>query len=54
MINWLMANIGTIIIAAIIAGILAAVVVKLVRDKKSGKCPGCECASCPKSSDCKH
>ena len=44
--NW-----GTVIVGLIVLCIVAAIVVKLVRDKKKGKCPGCDCgcAGCPVS-----
>ena len=44
--NW-----GTVIVGLIILCIVAAIVFKLVRDKKKGKCPGCDCgcAGCPVS-----
>ena len=36
-------NIGTIVVALILAGVVAAIVVKIVRDKQKGKCVGCDC-----------
>ena len=48
--NW-----GTVMVGLIILGIVAAIVYKLVSDKKKGKCPGCDCgcAGCPMSDgDC--
>ena len=54
MISFLTQNIGTIAVGLIIAGIVAAVVIKIVRDKKRGKCVSCDCgcAGCPKASSC--
>ena len=37
MINWITANIGTIVVALIVAGILAAIILSIVKDKKAGK-----------------
>lgn len=58
MLAWLSANIGTILIAIVLFAIVAAIVVKLVRDKKQGKstcgcnCPGCHGGSCGGCSGC--
>lgn len=52
MLRWVSANLGTMLIALMLAGIVAAIVVKLWKDKKQGKsiCSGnCGmCGSCPK------
>jgi len=42
---------GTIIVGLGILCIVAAIVIKLVKDKQKGKCPGCDCscAGCPMS-----
>ena len=37
MITWLETNIGTIVISLILVGIISAIVVKLIKDKKQGK-----------------
>lgn len=44
----------TILISVFLAAIVAAVIVKLVRDKKRGKSIGCgcDCASCPSGGAC--
>ncbi|MDE6471276.1 MAG: FeoB-associated Cys-rich membrane protein [Eubacterium sp.] len=47
MIAFLSENIGTIIVLLILAGIVTAVVVKMVKDKKSGRSAcGCNCSEC--------
>ena len=53
MIGWLVSNISTIIIALIIGAIVAAVIVKMVRDKKRGlsSC-GCNCSACAMNGAC--
>ncbi|MDR1409881.1 MAG: FeoB-associated Cys-rich membrane protein [Oscillospiraceae bacterium] len=47
--NW-----GSILIGVIVAGIVAAIVVKMVRDKRKGKMISCDCGckSCPKAGGC--
>ena len=52
MLDWIIQNIGTLVIGLIIAGVVAAIVVKIVRDKRKRKCTGCGCCceSCPNSS----
>ena len=47
-------NLGTVIIGLAVACIIAAVIAKIVRDKKKGKCVGCDCANgkCPNQSSC--
>ena len=37
MITWIVSNIGTIVVALIVAGVLTAIVISVVRDKKAGK-----------------
>lgn len=46
-------NIATIVICAILLGIVAAILVGIARDKKKGKSAcGCGCKSCPMSDSC--
>ncbi|MCI8387181.1 MAG: FeoB-associated Cys-rich membrane protein [Clostridiales bacterium] len=53
MLTWIVNNIATIIICAVLAVIVAAVVIKMVKDKRAGKSGcGCGCGSCPMSSSC--
>ena len=53
MINFLVNNIGTIIVALIILIIVSLIITKLIRDKKKGKnsC-GCGCENCPSAGIC--
>ncbi|MDI9505790.1 MAG: FeoB-associated Cys-rich membrane protein [Clostridiales bacterium] len=52
MLRWVSENLGTMLVALMLAGIVTAIVVKLRKDKKQGKsiCSGnCGmCGSCPK------
>lgn len=53
MLEWISQNLATIIIALIIVVIVAGIVIKMMRDKKSGKTScGCGCENCPSSSIC--
>ena len=53
MLEFLSANIGTIITCAVLIAIVAAVIIKMRKDKKQGKgsC-GCSCGCCPMSDEC--
>ena len=47
MLNWIVNNLATILISLGLLLIVAAIVVKLVKDKKKGKSScGCNCAHC--------
>jgi len=48
MIAFLSNNAGTILTGLVLLGIVAAVIVKIFRDKKKGGCAGCsrDCGSC--------
>lgn len=53
MIAWIMGNLGTIIISAVLAVVVAAVVVGMVRNKRKGKSScGCGCAGCAMNGSC--
>lgn len=53
MLAWIMKNIGTILICAILFVIVAAVIVSMLRDRKKGKSScGCNCAHCAMSGTC--
>lgn len=54
--TWIIANIGTIIVAIVVFGMITAVVVKMMLDKRAGKhsCScGCGCESCALSGKCR-
>ena len=53
MIGFLTNNWGTILIGAVVAGIIALIVVKMISDKKRGKTScGCGCDSCGAKDAC--
>lgn len=53
MLAWLAANLGTIVVTLILIGIVTAIIVKMVKDKKQGKgsC-GCGCEHCAMHGKC--
>ncbi len=54
MLTWLSQNLGTIIIALIVAAVVALILIKFIRDKKKGKSScGCGCSDCPMSGSCR-
>ncbi len=51
--DWLIQNIGTIIIAVIVFGVAGLIIAKYFRDKKKGKSTcSCGCADCPMKNKC--
>ena len=53
MLTWLMENMATIIISAVLVLVVAAAIASIVRGKRKGKSScGCGCASCPAGSMC--
>ena len=46
MITWIMNNIATIIICAVLIAIVTAIIVSMVKKKKQGKSMVCNCGSC--------
>ena len=53
MIAWISENIATIIICAVLAFVVAAIVISMIKNKKKGKSScGCGCADCPMSGSC--
>ena len=53
MLEWLSQYWGTVLAAAAVAAIAAAVIVKMVADRKKGKSScGCNCAHCAMSCAC--
>ena len=53
MLAWLAANLGTIVVTLILIGIVTAIIVKMVKDKKqgTGSC-GCGCEHCAMHGKC--
>lgn len=53
MLAWIMENIGTILISAVLLLVVVLIIRKLVKDKKKGKSScGCNCAHCAMSGSC--
>lgn len=53
MLTWIMENMATIIVSAVLIIMVAAVITSMIRGKKKGKSScGCGCASCPAGSCC--
>ncbi len=53
MLNWITENLSTIIVSLVLILIVAAIIRKLVRDKKKGKSScGCNCAHCAMAGSC--
>lgn len=46
MLQWIISNIPTIIICAVLIGIVAAIIVSMIRKKKHGKSVVCNCGNC--------
>ena len=54
MLSWIGANIGTIVISAVLLLIVSLIVVYMVKEKKKGRSPVCggKCGHCPMSCGC--
>lgn len=53
MMKFLSENLGTIITGIVIAGVITAVIFKMVKDRKKGKSScGCDCGCCSNSKLC--
>ena len=53
MFEWIVGNISTVIISAVIVCIVALVIKRMIDNKKMGKSScGCGCADCPMSGKC--
>ncbi|MCI6854699.1 MAG: FeoB-associated Cys-rich membrane protein [Firmicutes bacterium] len=53
MFTWIYENLGTIIIGAILAAVVAAVIVHMIHNKKKGRSScGCGCSSCAINGTC--
>ena len=51
--DWLIANIGTISVGALVVAVVALVIALMAKDKKQGKSScGNSCASCPMVGKC--
>lgn len=53
MFTWLMENMATIIVSAVLVAVVAAVIASMVRGKRKGRSAcGCGCTDCPAGSSC--
>lgn len=55
MFTWIASNIWTIIICAVLITVVAAIIISMVKKKRSGKSMVCNCGSCkscPMSGSC--
>lgn len=53
MAEFLASNMGTILIGAAVAAVVALIIVKMVKDKKKGRSScGCGCSNCPSAGMC--
>ncbi len=53
MLEFIVSNIGTIVVLIALTIIVGVIVFKMYRDKKQGKSScGCNCANCPMSGKC--
>lgn len=50
---WLMANLATILICAVLVAVVVLIILSMIRDKKRGKSScGCGCSGCAMSDVC--
>ncbi len=53
MLNWLSANWASLVVGLALAAVIAAVLLKMIRDKKQNKSAcGCSCSGCPGADYC--
>lgn len=54
MLSWIGANAGTIAVCIVLAVIVCAIILNIIKDKKKGKSPICggKCGHCPMSCGC--
>jgi hypothetical protein len=52
MLSFLAENLGTIVVGLVVAGIVSAIIVKIIKDKRQGKCVGCNCQYCTNQENC--
>lgn len=51
--DWLLSNIGTILVGLLVAAVVALIIIQYIRKKKQGKAGcGCGCADCPMKDKC--
>jgi len=51
--TWITANLGTIIVCAVLAVLVAAAIISMVRNRKKGNSScGCSCSSCAYAGKC--
>lgn len=46
MIQWILSNIGTILIIAVLVASVSAIIVSMIRKKKQGRSVVCNCGNC--------
>jgi hypothetical protein len=44
MLDFISQNLGTILVGLILAGVVATIILHIIKKKKQGKCVGCSCA----------
>ena len=52
MLQWIGANLSTILICMILLAVVAAIVVRMFRNRKKGHSCGCGCSDCALSGHC--
>ena len=52
MLDAILSNAGTIAVTLVLIGIVAAIILRLRKDRKQGKACGCDCGSCPMAGKC--
>lgn len=53
MINWLSTNGASLAVGLVVAAVVAAIILKMIRDRKQHKSTcGCSCSGCPGESYC--
>ena len=53
MFAWLLENIATVLISAVLVAVVAAIIFSMVKTREKGKSScGCGCANCPMSGSC--
>ena len=51
--DWIISNLGTIIVALVVAAVVGLIVFGYIRKKKKGQSVcGCGCANCPMKNKC--